>query len=307
MRIQYAVSPQDTGLTLSDLLRKRLHLSTAQRIACLRAGGVTVDGAAFFANQRPPLGAVVVAELPDPAPVEVPAEPGALRILYEDEALLAVFKPAGMLVHPSASQYAGTLLGRVLGHLRETKQPLCAHPIHRLDRGTSGIVLFAKHPHVHARAMAAMRDGAVRKRYEAFACGAFPADLGEIDAPIARAPHPENPTDPRPSQRRIIDAAGQAALTRYRALERLSVHGLAITRVALEPVTGRTHQLRAHCLHIGCPLLGDALYHTPKSLALSRALGLDAQLLCAAELSLPHPLTGAPLRISVPGFAPAEA
>jgi 23S rRNA pseudouridine1911/1915/1917 synthase len=212
-----------------------------------------------------------------------------LLLLYEDRDILAVDKPAGVLVHPSRAQYRGTLLSRALGYLRETGQPLCAHPVHRLDRGTSGIVLFAKHPHIQARWMRALQAGAVQKTYEALALGAFPALEGRIDAPIARAS--------AAGQRREARRDGQPALTDYRALETLSVRGRVVTRVAFFPATGRTHQLRVHSLWAGCPLLGDALYCTPESLALSQALGLDAQLLRAVALAFPHPLTGEPVRI----------
>lgn len=303
MRLTYTVSPADASLTLRALLTERLRLSNAQRAACVEAGGVLVDGAFFYANQRPPVGAVISAELPTPPPMEVPVEESPLlSIAFEDEALLIADKPAGMLVHPSRAQYSGTLLSAVLGHLRRTGQPLCAHPAHRLDRGTSGLVMFAKHPHVQARLMEAMARGQLRKEYEALAFGEFPSGAGEIVLPIARERTQEGAG--RPSQRRTVRGDGQPALTRYRVLERLNVRGRAVGRVAFEPVTGRTHQLRVHSLVAGCPLLGDPLYCTPESQALSRELGLCEQMLHAGRLRFPHPLSGAEIRVESPARWP---
>ncbi len=322
MRLLYVVTEADAMHTLRALLTTRLHLSGTQRAACLAAGGVLVDGAFLFANQRVPVGGVISAELPPAPPSDIPAEPELpLRVVYEDEALLVADKPAGMLVHPSAAQYAGTLLGAALGHLQRTGQPLCAHPVHRLDRGTSGLVVFAKHPHVQARWMEAMAEGLVRKQYEAWALGEYPAAAGEIDLPIARLEERgprgsiegsrrdesggEKGEEERPSLRRVVRGDGQPALTRYRVLEQVEREGRTLSRVAFEPVTGRTHQLRVHSLAVGCPLLGDMLYGTEDSLALSRQLRLTAQMLHAVQLCFPHPLSGVAMHIESPARWPS--
>ena len=296
MRLCWWVTEAEAGWLLRDVLTRRLLLSTAQRIACQAAEGVAVDGVPTHANQRVRAGALVVVALPPPPPIDVPPEAGALTLLYEDEALLAVDKPGGMLTHPSHAQYEGTLQGRVLGHLLRTGQAPCAHPMHRLDRGTAGVVLFAKHPHVQARWMAALRAGQVQKRYEGIALGRWRPMQGEITLPIAR----EEPT----AQRRVPRADGDAALTRYSVLATWALGEVCVSRVALWPVTGRTHQLRVHCLAMGFPLLGDRLYHTPASQALSEALTLPVQCLHAVSIAFPHPLTGEHITIASPARWP---
>lgn len=292
MTLMYQVLPDEDRQTLRTMLTQRLFLSSSTRIACQKAHSIFVDGIPAYTNQCVSAGALITVILPTPPPMDVPIERAMLTVLYEDEALIAVDKPMGSLVHPSHAQYEHTLLSAVLGHLREAGQPLCAHPVHRLDRGTSGIVLFAKHPHVQARWMAALQQNAVQKEYEALAVGRFPATCGEIELPIAR----EQPL----SMRRIVRPDGVSARTRYRVLQEFFMHGTPVSHVSFSPITGRTHQLRVHSLALGCPLLGDPLYGSETSQALSQRLALTAQLLHAVLLTLPHPLTGEPLRITSP-------
>ncbi len=293
MRLTYAVTSDDIGAPLRTLLSRRLMLSTAQVHACRAADSIRVDGAPFFLNQAPPIGATVTVDLPTPPlPGDLPVEHAPLSILFEDEALIALHKPASLLVHPSRAQYAGTLLGAVLGHLADTGQPLCAHPVHRLDRGTSGIVLFAKHPHAQARWMAAHAAGQVAKRYVGVVWGVPEPPEGEIRLSIRRA-QPQ-------AMLRIVSDDGQAAHTRYRVISTALTQGHPVSCVAFEPITGRTHQLRVHSLAIGHPLLGDRLYHTPDAAALSAALGLSDQLLHAESLCFPHPISGEPVELFCP-------
>ncbi len=293
MRLTYTVSPDELGASLRTLLSRRLLLSAAQVHACRMADSIRVDDAPLFLNQTPPVGATITVDLPTPPlPDDLPVERAPLSILYEDEALIALDKPAGTLVHPSRAQYRDTLLGAVLGHLADTDQPLCAHPVHRLDRGTSGIVLFAKHPHAQARWMAAHAAGQVAKQYVGIVFGVPDIREGEIALPIVRAQARDMLRVPR--------SDGQAALTRYRVVSTGEVFGQPISRVAFEPLTGRTHQLRVHSLAIGHPLLGDRLYHAPDSAALSARLGLSSQLLHAERLCFPHPVSGEPVHLFCP-------
>ena len=297
MRLRWCVSEAEAGWPLRDILSRRLFLSTALRIACQRAETITVDDLPARAHQRLQAGAQVEVRLPPGRPPEdVLPEEGALTILYEDEALLAVEKPGGMLTHPSHAQHRGSLQGLVLGYLRSAGQALCAHPVHRLDRGTGGVVIFAKHPHVQARWMAALRGGQVEKQYEGIAWGAWTPETGEVTLPIAR----ENAIN----QRRVPREDGQAALSRYRVLATWRIGEQAVSRVALWPVTGRTHQLRVHSAALGFPLLGDRLYGTAASQVFSDVLGLSGQCLHAVQLCFAHPLTGSPLRIVSPARWP---
>ena len=164
----------------------------------------------------------------------------------------------------------------VLGYYQKTGQKSAFHPITRLDRDTFGIVLLAKNAHVHYL----LQETAMEKTYEALVLGGPEAEEGIIDAPIARLP--------LPSLLRQVSPEGKPCLTKYRVLER----GDAVTRLALQPVTGRTHQLRVHCAYMGFPILGDPQYGSPESQAYSLERGFNSQLLCAKELRFAHPVTG---------------
>ncbi len=213
--------------------------------------------------------------------VEYPAEQGELTILYEDEHILAVDKPAGMLIHPSHSRNSGTLANFVAGYYEKTGQNCAFHPLTRLDRDTFGVVLLAKNPHISAR----LQAGNVQKTYHALTFGGPMADSGSIDAPIARKP--------LPSLLREIREDGKPSITEYRVLERKD----KLCKLELRPVTGRTHQLRVHCAHLGFPIVGDPQYGTEESTAFSDNLGIKTQLLCAKRLEFAHPVTGVPMTI----------
>jgi 23S rRNA pseudouridine1911/1915/1917 synthase len=192
-------------------------------------------------------------------------------VLYEDAYLLAVEKPAGMLIHPSHSRNSGTLANLVAGYYAKTGQKCAFHPLTRLDRDTFGIVLLAKNSHIHTL----LQNTAVQKTYYAWVLGEPEADRGTIDAPIARRP--------MPSLLREVRSDGKPSVTEFAVLERQA----GLTKLALRPITGRTHQLRIHCAYMGWPILGDPQYGTPECIR-----GLPYQQLCAKKLELKHPVTG---------------
>ena len=214
---------------------------------------------------------------------DYPPEPGDLTVLYEDAHILAVDKPAGMLIHPSRAANTGTLANRVLAYYQQTGQKCAFHPITRLDRDTFGIVLLAKNAHIHALLNELHDRGELRKTYHALVFGGPTEEEGTIDAPIARRP--------LPSLLRYVNQEGKPSVTKYRVLQRDG----ETARLALQPVTGRTHQLRVHCAHMGFPILGDPQYGSAESIAYSRTLGLGYQQLCAKKLEFTHPITGAPM------------
>ena len=225
-------------------------------------------------------GDIITAQLDDPMP-EYPAQDGPLTILYEDEHLLAVDKPAGMLIHPSHTKLTDTLANFVLGYYQRTNQSCAYHPLTRLDRDTFGIVLLAKNAHIHTLLQALP----VQKTYHALVWGGPSEDQGTIVAPIARKP--------LPSLLREVHPEGKPSVTEYRVLEAKE----KLCTLELHPITGRTHQLRVHCAYMGYPILGDPQYGSEASQAFSAELGLRHQSLCAHSLELPHPITGQPLRI----------
>ena len=218
----------------------------------------------------------------DAPQIEYPAEQGELTVLYEDEYILAVDKPAGMLIHPSRSKNTGTFANFILGYYEKTGQNCAFHPLTRLDRDTFGVVLLAKNSHISAL----LQAGCLQKTYHAITFGGPDDDTGIIDAPIARKP--------LPSLLREIRENGKPSVTEYEVLERNG----RLCKLKLRPITGRTHQLRLHCAHRGYPILGDPQYGTEDSIAFSDSLGIKTQLLCAKKLEFTHPVTAEKLVIT---------
>ena len=258
---------------LSSFLLGELEMSASLMNKLKWGDGIRVNGEPRRTNFPVTPGDVITVRLDEEEP-EYPAEDGSLTILYEDDWLLAVDKPAGMLIHPSHSCNSGTLANFVAGYYARTGQKCAFHPLTRLDRDTFGIVLLAKNAHVHTL----LQNAKVQKTYHAYVFGGPEVDSGVIDAPIARKP--------LPSLLREIRADGKPSVTEFTVLERGKV-----SKLALRPVTGRTHQLRLHCAYRGFPILGDPQYGNEESRAFSGKLGLESQLLCAKCLELVHPIT----------------
>ncbi len=269
---------------LSSFLRQELGLSAGLMNRLKWQNCLFVNDIARHADHLVQIGDVIRAELLEPE-ADYPAEDDPVTVLYEDEWLLAVEKPAGMLIHPSKAKNTGTLANRVLGYYRRTGQDCAFHPLTRLDRDTFGVVLLAKNSHIHGKLNELHSKGLLEKTYHALVYDVPRPQQGEICAPIAR----KSP----PSLLREIREDGKPALTKYALLELCSGY----SRIALQPVTGRTHQLRLHCAYRGFPILGDPQYGTKESLALSEKLGLRTQMLCAKTLRFPHPVTGELLQI----------
>ena len=265
---------------LSSFLKDELHMSSGLINRLKWQNRILVNGRPEHNDYAVQPGDVITALLDDPQP-EYPAEDGPLTILYKDEYLLAVDKPAGMLIHPSRSKLTGTLANFVLGYYQRTNQSCAFHPLTRLDRDTFGIVLLAKNSHIHSLLQASQ----VQKTYHALVWGGPAEDQGIIDAPITRKP--------LPSLLREVHPDGKPSITEYRVLGREE----KLCKLELHPITGRTHQLRVHCAYMGYPILGDPQYGNEASQAFSAELGLQHQLLCAHSLELIHPITGEHLLI----------
>ena len=268
------------GGRLSAVLKEELKMSTGLLNRVKWADGLRVNGQSVHTDYQVTPGDEIVVLLEEKQ-AQYPAESGPLTILYEDASLLAVDKPAGMLIHPSRNRLTGTLANLVQGHYEAQGITAAFHPLTRLDRDTFGIVLIAKSAYVHAL----LQEQRPQKLYYARTFGGPGAEAGIIDAPIARKPLPSLLREVRPD--------GKPSLTRYRVLERREESCL----LELEPVTGRTHQLRLHCAHMGFPILGDPQYGSAASVAYSQGLGLTTQLLCAKSLEFTHPTTGETLHL----------
>ena len=268
------------GGRLSAVLKEELKMSTGLLNRAKWADGLRVNGQSVHTDYQVTPGDEIVVLLEEKQ-AQYPAESGPLTILYEDAYLLAVDKPAGMLIHPSRNRLTGTLANLVQGHYAAQGMTAAFHPLTRLDRDTFGIVLIAKSAYVHAL----LQEQRPQKLYYARTFGGPGAEAGIIDAPIARRPLPSLLREVRPD--------GKPSFTRYRVLERREESCL----LELEPVTGRTHQLRLHCAHMGFPILGDPQYGSAASVAYSQGLGLTTQLLCAKSLEFTHPITGETLHL----------
>ena len=265
---------------LSSFLLGEMKMSYALMNKLKWGDSLQVNGVPQRTNYAVKVGDEICIVMDEPIP-DYPAEHGELEILYEDEYILAVDKPAGMLIHPSRSRNTGTLANFVAGYYQQTGQNSAFHPLTRLDRDTFGVVLLGKNAHVHTL----LQQTPVQKTYFALTWGVPAQKEGVIDAPIARRP--------LPSLLREIRADGKPSVTEYRVLAQQG----GISKLALRPVTGRTHQLRLHCAYMGFPILGDPQYGTEESLQVSRKLGYTYQQLCAGELELTHPITGEALHI----------
>ncbi len=273
---------------LDVFLRRKLPgLSRGAIQRLLAQGDIRVDGEIVKPTHHPRAGETVVLQRPEASPAIAQAEDMPLDILFEDEDLLVLNKPAGWVVHPAAGHREHTLVNALLHHCRGQLSGIggVARPgiVHRLDKDTSGCLVAAKNDaaHVHLSAQFAGRD--IKKIYQALACGRMPRLSGQIDAPIAR--------DPSHRQRMAVRGRnGRQARTSYRVLERWA----AATLVELDLHTGRTHQIRVHLRHLGFPVAGDLVYGRRATARLEEAAGYKAPrpLLHARKLTLTHPRNG---------------
>ena len=256
---------------LSTFLRDEMNMSSGLMNRLKWQQKIFVNGAPQHNDYQVKVGDVISVPLDEEEP-EFPAQDGPLTVLYEDEYLLAVDKPAGMLIHPSRSRFDGTLANFVAGYYRKTGQKSAFHPLTRLDRDTFGIVLLTKNAHIHSL----LQLTQVKKTYHALTLGGPEADSGIIDAPIGRKE--------LPSLLREVREDGKESVTEFEVLER----GGKLCKLALHPITGRTHQLRVHCAYMGFPIIGDPQYGGGRAMEFA----WTSQALCARELEFDHPVTG---------------
>ncbi len=286
MVFRYTVPASEEGRTLKTVLRESLRLSAAQLRRLKAADALLVNGEVSRADRRLLAGDTLLLHLTEAEPA-FPPEEGPLSVLFEDEHLLALDKPRGIILHPTHSRFTGTLANRAWGHIRASGGDGC-HAVNRLDRDTGGAVLFAKNAWACSRMAGAVED----KRYLAAVCGVPEAAEGSIRFPIRRASERD--------MKRVCAPDGQSARTDWRLLA--SRDGLSLLELRLH--TGRTHQIRVHCAAMGWPLLGDRLYGTEASLERSHALGQEMQALWCTRMVFRHPLDSR--SVTVCAEAPGE-
>lgn len=289
--MRYVVPAADEGLPLKTILRRRMGISrTLLTRLKTTEKGLMINGVRAYANATVRAGDRVEVRLERERSDDIVPEPMPLDILYEDDFLLVVNKPPGLIVHPTHGHYTGTLANAVVHYWQSKGEIVRFRPIHRLDQGTSGVLAIAKNPYIHQQIAEQMKRGEVEKTYAAFVHGEPSPPSGTINAPIDR-----DRTNPHI---RIVTEHGYPAVTHY---ETVQAWGRAARlRVRLE--TGRTHQIRVHLKHIGCPLIGDAMYGpddmTEERLRLHSLL--PRQALHAEELAVTHPANGQRLRFQAP-------
>lgn len=285
------------GERLDAFLRK--HLPTLSRSAAQRLieqGHITVNGKPTKPTHTPRAGDVVRIEWPEAAPAKAQPENIPLNLIYEDDCLLVLNKPAGLVVHPAAGNEEHTLVNALLHHCKGELSGIggVARPgiVHRLDKETSGCLVVAKNDETHTALSAQFAGRTVEKTYLAIVCGELPRAQGEIRAAIAR----------HPTQRKRMavreEGGGRAAHTGYRVIERLN----QATLVEAHLHTGRTHQIRVHFQHLGHPVAGDTTYGQRQTRRLAELTKYDAPrvLLHAHKLTFVHPRTGRKMTFTAP-------
>ena len=302
-RTVIAQKPDRLDKTIASLVSD-LSRSAAQRLIDQQL--VTVNGTWRDAATRISRGDIIVVQLNDPEPDTPQAEAIKLEVLYEDEDVIAINKPAGMVVHPAAGNHSGTVVNAVLAYspdISDVGDEQRPGIVHRLDKETSGVMLVAKTNDAYRALQAQFKTRTIKKNYLALCVGRVTPTHGRINKPIAR--------DPSNRQRMAVVAGGRESLTEYLVNEifeltaRLDLLGASIEKnnvyslVRAMPQTGRTHQIRVHLASIGFPIVGDELYGANRHDPLSRVLA-PRQLLHASELLFELPSSGHPLRLYAP-------
>ncbi len=278
------VSAAEAGARLDIVLASRSGLSRSAVQRLIDGGQVTIDEERVRKRHELRSGEEVVWRLPPTGPPALAQEAVAYEIVYEDDWLLVVDKPAGVVVHPAPGHEHGTLAQGLVGHGARGGHELRPGIVHRLDKDTSGLLIVARSDDAYGRLVAAMERRDVKRVYLALVHGGLRDTVGTIDAPIGRHFRDRK-------RMSLHSSAPRPAVTHFRVLGRAA--GYSLVRVQLE--TGRTHQIRVHFAALGHPVAGDVQYG-----GRPRPDGLERQFLHAARLSLPHPADGRPLEFASP-------
>jgi len=288
MRMRIPIEENDIGVRIDVFLSNEQERATRSAVQkWIAAGLVLVGGKPCKANYKLRANDCIELTVPEPEPIDALAEDIPLDVLYEDDWLIVVNKPKGMVVHPAAGHYTGTLVNALLHHCGASLSGIngAMRPgiVHRIDRDTSGVLVAAKNDAAHVSLSAQLAAHSMTRRYEAVVLGNVPNDEGAIDKPLGR--HPVE------RKKMAVIPNGRRAVTHYRVLERFRGY----THIAAELETGRTHQIRVHMASISRPLLGDTVYGPEK-----QPFKLDGQALHAMTLGFAHPEDGRYVEFSAP-------
>lgn len=284
-----AAKPEDAGKRLDSFLAGALpDLTRSAAARLIETGQVAVNGRPAIKSCRLAGGETVSVVLPEPEAIEASPQDIPLDVVYEDEDVIVVNKPVGLVVHPAPGHPDGTLVNALLFHCGDSLSGIggALRPgiVHRIDRDTSGLIIAAKNDAAHQSLSAQLQDHTLARTYEAVVVGNLKEDSGTIDAPIGR-----HHTDRK--KMAVTEQGGKSAVTHWEVLERFP--GYTYVRCRLE--TGRTHQIRVHMAYIGHPILGDTVYGAKKP-----AAGLTGQCLHAVGLRFVHPRSGGVVELSCP-------
>ncbi|MCA5012908.1 MULTISPECIES: RluA family pseudouridine synthase [unclassified Enterococcus] len=259
---------------LSDLLKEH---SRSQIQQWVKENHVKVNGEIIRSNYKVKPSDEILITIPEPEELDIQAENIPLDIVYEDDVVLVINKPQGMVVHPSAGHSQGTLVNALLYHIKDLSSingVIRPGIVHRIDKDTSGLLMVAKNDHAHVALAEQLKDKTSLRKYVALVHGEISHDKGEINAPIGRSKNDR--------KMQAVIEGGKPAVTHFEVLERFE--GFTLVQLQLE--TGRTHQIRVHMKYIGYPVAGDPLYGPRKTLK------GNGQFLHAQMLGFKHPTTG---------------
>ena len=291
-RLEFTAAPGDTGRLDAWLAGQCPTLSRSALQGLMEQGLVTRNGAPVNKKEKVLPGAVYTIDLLDPQPIEAVPQNIPLDIVYEDEDLMVINKPAGMPIHPSMGNYDNTVANALAWYFQEQGLPFVFRCINRLDRDTSGLTLIAKH-YVSAGILSAMvaaksaenpRNSTppIRREYLALVRGSVQPPQGTVNAPLSRKPGSVI--------ERVVDFEhGEHAVTHYKVIDEKNGHSL----LSLELETGRTHQIRIHMKYLGFPLIGDYLYNPDMEF-------MTRQALHSHRLCFTHPITGERMEFTAP-------
>ena len=287
-RTALTAGPEAAGERLDSFLAARLPgLTRSAAARLIETGQVLVDGKPARKSAKLAGGETVEVTLPDPEPADALPQDIPLDVVYEDDDVIVVNKPSGLVVHPAPGHPDGTLVNALLHHcggsLSGVGGELRPGIVHRIDRDTSGLIIAAKNDAAHQALAAQLADHTLARTYEAVVVGALREDGGTVDAPIGRCPSDR--------KKMAVVPNGKRAVTHWEVLERFP--GYTYVRCRLE--TGRTHQIRVHMAHLGHPIYGDMVYGGKKPVP-----GLAGQCLHAVGLRFVHPRTGETVELSCP-------